>query len=140
MRRVPGFTLVELVASVGLATALMGIALPRLIGLLEAVRLAGAARTTAAALRLARGHAIAQSTSIEVRFDAVRRVCETRDQAGVAIATRALPQTVSFAALPARARIRFGALGSAENGTIRLAAGGREREVIVNQRGRVRVP
>jgi len=46
---------------------------------------------------------------------------------------------VRFAALPARDRVQFGGLGTAQNATVTLAAGARARSVIVNQRGRVRV-
>src|SRR5438067_2521218 len=73
------------------------------------------------------------------RFDAARALCETRDRAGALLSTRWLPPGVGFAALPARSRVLFGGLGSAENATITLAAGARTRSVIVNQRGRVRV-
>jgi general secretion pathway protein H len=140
MRGTSGFTLLEVVVCLVLAAVLAGVATPRLIGLVQAAELAGAARTTAAALRLARGRAIAQSSPTEVHFDVVHRTCETRDGSGTVIATHALPAAVSFVSLPARARIRFGTVGTAENGTIRLGAGSRTRDVIVNQRGRVRVP
>jgi len=50
-----------------------------------------------------------------------------------------LPATVAYAAVPARQRVSFGGLGNAENATITLAAGRRQRSVVVNQRGRVRV-
>src|SRR5205809_544605 len=67
--------------------------------------------------------------------------CPLRDArtGGTLLSTRWLPPGVGFAALPARSRVLFGGLGSAENATITLAAGARMRSVIVNQRGRVRV-
>jgi len=83
--------------------------------------------------------AISGDGTVEVRFDAARAVCETRASAGVVLDTRALPPGVAFAALPARSRITFGGLGTADNGTVTLASGTRRRSVIVNQRGRVRV-
>ena len=100
---------------------------------------AEAAREVATALRLARGIALSGDASIEVRFDPERALCETRERAGTLLSTRWLPPGVGFAALPARSRVLFGGLGSAENATVTLAAGARTRSVIVNQRGRVRV-
>jgi len=93
----------------------------------------------ATALRLARGIAISSDTTTEVRFDAARAVCEMRAQDGSLLESRALPPGVTFAALPARSRILFGGLGTAENGTVVLATGARARHIVVNQRGRVRV-
>jgi general secretion pathway protein H len=134
-----GFTVLEALVVVALATVLAGVGTVRLVDLVETARLAGAARTVATALRLARGIAISGDGTIEVRFDAGRGVCETRDRAGTLLDTRSLPPGVAFAALPARSRIAFGGLGTADNGTITLGCGPRRRSVIVNQRGRVRL-
>lgn len=138
-RGAPGFTLVEAVVGLALAAALAGIGSVQLVELVCRARLAGAARTVGTVLRLARGVAIAGNTSIEVRFDTARRACEMREQGGAQLERRPLPAGVAFAALPARGRIVFGALGTADNGTITLAAGGHVLSVVVNQRGRVRV-
>jgi general secretion pathway protein H len=138
-QRALGFTLLELVAGLGLAVVLAGVGVVQLVAVVQTARLAGAAREVATALRLARGIALAADASIEVRFDPGRALCETRERSGVLLATRWLPPGVGFAALPARRRVLFGGLGAAENATITLAAGARTRSVIVNQRGRVRV-
>ncbi len=134
-----GFTLVETLAVVGLATMLAGIGVVQLVALLDSARLAGAARTVATALRLARGIALSADASTEVRFDPALGVCETFDHSGALVERRSLPPGVAFASLPARRRIVFGGLGTADNGTIVVAAGPRLRRVVVNQRGRVRV-
>jgi prepilin-type N-terminal cleavage/methylation domain-containing protein len=134
-----GFTLVEALVGLALAGVLAGTGVVRLVALVETARVTGAARTVATALRLARALAIAGGAAIEVRFDVVRSACETRDQAGVLLETRALPPLVGFASLPARRRVLFGGLGTAENATIAIAAGARVRQIVVNQRGRVRV-
>jgi Tfp pilus assembly protein FimT len=118
---------------------LAGAGTVRLVALLDSARLAGAARTVATALRLARGIALSSDGTTEVRFDAARGVCETRDRAGALLEVRALPPGVGFSALPVRGRILFGGLGTADNATVTLAAGARTRRVIVNQRGRVRL-
>jgi general secretion pathway protein H len=137
--RSPGFTLLELVTAMALAGVLAATGLIRLPALVEGARLAGAARTVATSLRLARGRALAVGAAVEVRFDALRRGCETRDQSGAVVAWHPLPAGVGLAALPARGRVLFGGLGTAENATVTLAAGSRTRSVIVNQRGRVRL-
>jgi len=131
--------LLEALGSVALAAILSGVAAARLIELTSSARLAGAARTIATALRLARGRALAAGGSLEVRLDAVRMVLELHDGGGALLETRWLPAGVRFAALPARDRVQFGGLGTAQNATVTLSAGARARSVIVNQRGRVRV-
>jgi general secretion pathway protein H len=137
--RADGFSVIELVVGLGVATALVGIAVVGLAVLVDGARLAGGVRVVATTLRVARGRALADGTAIEVRFDRTLRMCETRDAGGRVIATSPLPPGISFAAVPVRARIAFGALGTAENGTITLGAGMRQRSVVVNQRGRVRM-
>src|SRR5213079_2127785 len=101
--------------------------------------LAGAAPESAMPRASLSAVATSRDASIEVRFDPERALCETRERAGTLLSTRWLPPGVGFAALPARSRVLFGGLGSAENATITLAAGAQTRSVIVNQRGRVRV-
>jgi len=115
------------------------IGVTRLPILIDGVRVAGAGRTVATGLRLARERALAAGTSIEVAFDAVTGACDTRDAGGALLERRRLPPGVVFAALPARRRVTFGGLGTAENATIVVAASGRQRSVVVNQRGRVRL-
>lgn len=123
----------------GLAAVLGGLGAVRLPALVNGLRLSGAARTVATALRLARARALASSAAADVQFDLDRGALETVI-GGVAVGGQALPAGVRFVAVPPRGRIRFDGLGAAENGTVTLAAGGRARSVVVNQRGRVRVP
>ncbi len=137
MHRSGGFTLLETLVGLALATTVAAMGGVRLTELLATARLATAARTLATTLRLARGRALATGTSIEARFDAPGHTYELRDGSGT-IEVHGLPPGVLFVGLPARSRIVFGALGTADNGTITLAAGSRSRNVVVNQRGRVR--
>jgi Tfp pilus assembly protein FimT len=130
---------VEAVTTLALIGVLLGLGGMRLGALLESARLAGAARTVATALRLARGLALSAGATTEVRFDPGRGVCETRDAGGALLETRPLPVGVSFGSLPVRRRVLFGGLGTADNATIVLVADARVRRVVVNQRGRVRV-
>jgi general secretion pathway protein H len=134
-----GFTVVELLAGVGMAAVLAGVGGVQLVTLVHGMRLAGAARTLATDLRLARGHAMAASVTVDVLLDATAGTWEARERGGTTLETRMLPPGVAFAALPARGRLRFDALGTADNGTVALAAAGSTRSVVVNQRGRVRV-
>lgn len=137
MRGTAGFTLLEVMIVVGLASLVAALATVALVEVARSVRLAGAVRAVAAGLRAARGLAIRGEAPVEVRFAA--QACETRDGAGVLRETRALPGGVAFTGLPSRGHVTFGGLGTAENATVTLAAGTRTRRVIVNQRGRVRV-
>ena len=131
--------MLEALGSVALAAILSGVAAARLIELTSSARLAGTARTVATALRLARGRALAAGGSMEVRLDAARMALELRDGTGTLLETRWLPVGVRFTALPARDRVQFSGLGTAQNATVTLGAGARARSVVVNQRGRVRV-
>jgi len=100
---------------------------------------AGAARSVATALRLARGLALSGGGTTEVRFDTTARTCQMRDTSGAVVETRFLPPGIGFAALPARRRVQFYGLGTGDNATIAIGGGTRVRRVVVNQRGRVRV-
>jgi hypothetical protein len=131
--------LLETVLATALATSIASVGAVALVRMVTSVRLAGAARTAAATLRFARAVAIARGASIEARFDPAARTLELRDRTDLLLRRDPLPPGIEFAALPARRRILFGGLGTADNGTIALAAGTRVRSVVVNQRGRVRV-
>jgi prepilin-type N-terminal cleavage/methylation domain-containing protein len=133
-----GFTLLELLAALGLSAVLAAIGTLGVRALADTSHLAAGSRVVAATLRLARGRALARNVVVEVHFDAGIGTCEVH-AGGAVLERHMLPPGVRFAGLPASARIRFGALGTAENGTIRLAAGARTRSVVVNQRGRVRL-
>jgi prepilin-type N-terminal cleavage/methylation domain-containing protein len=139
MHRSRGFSLVETLAGLTVAGVLAGMGGVGLVEVVRSARLAGAARTLGATLRLARGQALAGLGPVVARFDGAGGTYELCDDAGRPHERHVLPPGVAFAALPARARIAFGALGTADNGTIALAAGTRTRRVVVNQRGRVRI-
>lgn len=139
VHRPSGFTLVELLAGVGMAGILAGVGAVQLVRLVNGMRLAGAARTLATDLRLARGHAMSAGVTVDVLLDGPSGTWEARERGGATFETRALPPGVAFASLPARSRLRFGALGTADNGTVGLGGAGAARSVVVNQRGRVRV-
>jgi general secretion pathway protein H len=135
-----GSTLIEVLLALGLAAVLAGIAVASLPALTDGIRVAGAARLVASTLRLIRGRALAGEGPLEVRFAVARAALEVGPPGAPARDLVPLPAGVRFARVPARGRLRFGALGTTANGTVTLAAGGRRRQVVVNQRGRVRAP
>ena len=139
MRRANGFTLLEALASMALAGILAGLGATRLPALISGLRVNGAAHGVATTLRLARGRALAGGRAVEVRFDAAATAVETRWQGGATIETTRLPTGVAFAAMPASGRILVSGVGTAQNGTVTLGAGSSRRDVVVNQRARVRV-
>jgi len=139
MHRSHGFSLVESLAGIAVAGVLAGMGGMQVAELVRGARLAGAARALGATLRLARGQALAGAGPVVARFDATRGSYEIVNGSGVRIAEHALPAGVVFAGLPVRARVTFGALGTADNATIALAAGPRSRRIVVNQRGRIRL-
>jgi Tfp pilus assembly protein FimT len=132
-----GSTLLEALAGLALASTIAGLGVPRVVALAESAGLAGTSRVLATALRLARERALGGGVPVEVRFDVAARRW-TVQVAGRVLDAQALASPVTFAAVPARQRIVFGALGTADNATVTLAAGARRRSVVVNQRGRVR--
>ena len=139
MHRSRGFSLAETLAVVALAGVVAGMGTMGVAELVRGAHLAGAARALGASLRLARGQALAGRGPVVARFDAGRGTYEILDDAGGLLAEHALPPGVVFASLPARARVTFGTLGTADNATVALAAGPRSRRVVVNQRGRIRI-
>lgn len=139
MGRAAGFGMVEVVTGLAVVLTTVGIASTSLGGVVGSVRLAGAAERLASALRAARGEALARGRAIEVRFDPPRRTWSVREDGGALMGVEQLPAGVTFASLPSSLRLRFTTAGTADNGTVALAAGGRARQVVVNQRGRVRV-
>ena len=139
MNRAGGFTLFEVVAGLALAATVTGVGVARAPALVGPIRLTGAAERLAAALRQARGQALARNRRIEVRFDPPRRAWSLHEEGGPALEVHSLPAGIGFSALPSTGRVRFGTTGGADNATVVIASGTRTRRVIVNQRGRVQI-
>lgn len=139
MGRAAGFGLVELLAGMAVVAISIGVGSTSLAGVVGSVRLAGAAERLASALRSARSEALARGRAIEIRFDPPRRTWSVREDGGALLGVQQLPTGVMFSSVPGSLRLRFATTGTADNGTVTLAAGGRARRVVVNQRGRVRV-
>jgi len=139
MGRTSGFGVVEVLATMAVMLTTVGMGTVSLAGVVGSVRLSGAAERLAGALRAARSEALARGRAVEVRFDPPRRTWSIREYGGAVLTVAQLPQGVTFSSVPSTLRLRFTTTGNADNGTIALTAGGRARQVVVNQRGRVRV-
>jgi Tfp pilus assembly protein FimT len=134
-----GSTVAELLAAMALLAIAAGLAGARVTTLAASLRLATTTRTIAQTMRLVRGQAVAEGTALDVRFDAARATWSVQTTGGTVRQTLALPAPVAFTSLPARARIRFGTTGTAENGTVVLGVPGHTMSIVTNQRGRVRI-
>jgi prepilin-type N-terminal cleavage/methylation domain-containing protein len=134
-----GFTFIEVLVAVAIAAVLASASALVTSSFATTLRLAASARTLAEAMRETRGRAMAEGSSLDVRFDATGGRWTIAAIDGTVRRTEPLPTSVRFVALPARARIRFDSSGAAENGTIALGGGTATCRIVVNQRGRVRL-
>ena len=138
MRR-RGFTLIEALACVAIAAILARTGSLAAVSLMTSLRVATNARTLAQTMRATRARAMAEGRPLEVRFDATPRRWSIRMDDGTIRHDEPLSDPVRFTSLPARALVRFGATGTADNGTVVLGAGASSARIVVNQRGRVRL-
>jgi Tfp pilus assembly protein FimT len=139
MVRMQGASLLELLACLVLLVTIAGTGALRLPDILASVRLGGTVHRLSAALRQARGRALERGGPVEILFDQAGGVWEMREPNGASLEREVLPPGITFASLPASRRVRFTAVGTADNATVVLGAGAVMRRVVVNQRGRVRV-
>lgn len=139
MVRTHGASLLELLVCLVLLATLATTGTLRLPEILAGVRLSGTVHRLSAALRQARGRALERGGPVEIVVDEVAGVWEMRDSNGSPLEREVLPRGVSFTGWPASRRVRFSAIGTADNATLVLGAGRASRRVVVNQRGRVRV-
>ena len=134
-----GSTLIETLACVAIAAALARTGSLAAVSLATSLRVATSARTLAQTMRATRARAMAEGRPLEVRFDATAGRWSIRSDDGTTRHDEPLPDPVRFTSLPARPIVRFGATGTADNGTVVLGAGTSSARIIVNQRGRVRL-
>ena len=139
MGRTGGFTQMEVLVCVGLATILGAIAIPKLTAWGDVARAHGAASSLASELRHARARALVRGETLTVRFDPTASSWETRDAQGGLIDRSRLPPRLWFSVLPQNRQLHFGATGRSDNGTVALSCGTSTARVVVNQRGRVRI-
>src|SRR3990170_2282769 len=67
-RAASGFTLLELIVAIGIASVVMGIAIPSFLSWMPTLRLSSAARQVATDLQVARMKAISQNVKFKVTF------------------------------------------------------------------------
>ena len=139
MRRRAGFTAIELLVVIAIGATVMMSGVRAITTTARSVHLAAAARVMAQTMRETRARALAEGVPLDLVFDAAASTWEERDAGGTTRWSRALPPPITYGALPALPRVRFGSTGAAENKTIALLGGVATRHIVVNQRGRVRL-
>ena len=136
-RNSAGFTLIEMMATIGVAGILMAIAIPRFFAVLPGLRLNDAARQVATDLQLARMRAISQNNANTVTFNTGTGVYSFT----LSPDTYNIPQLYPGIALTvATANPVFTSRGTASTpATITLSNGTAIRSVQVTAVGRVRI-
>jgi general secretion pathway protein H len=132
----PGFTLLELLVVLALATLMIGIVPAMMLGSLPGAEAKGAARHVAAGLRYARSQAITQQQEIAFVLDVEQR----RYQISPSNRQYQLPGRLSISMITGQSElaghatgtIRFFPDGSSTGGRITLAYDAREYRVDVN--------
>ena len=130
-----GFTLLELVLVLALLAVMAGVAAPGLAAFQGGLELRSGAMRVASALLRARMGALADGAPWELRVigPSSFEVGPEGSEPGQEI----LPGGVVFARVTSGGDVRFQPTGRADNATFTLARSGQEREVVVNQRGRI---
>ena len=130
-----GFTLLELLVVLAILVLVAAVALPRLTGPSDGVRLQSAVRDLLGALRLTRAAAITGNVEMALVIDVEQRTLQSpvvpprRFEAD--IASRMKIAEVERAS-PSRGGFRFFPDGSSTGGDIRFRLGGREMRVCVH--------
>ncbi len=133
-----GFTLIELMATLGVAAILMAIAIPNFLSTLPGLRLNDAARQVATDLQQVRMRAIAQNLPYQITFSTTTYVLQrcsglcTNDSGNIV-----LPQGITVTATAAPQFQPRGTVASAT--TIRLTSGSLNKWVCVRTVGRVNI-
>ncbi|MFQ5681807.1 MAG: GspH/FimT family pseudopilin [Candidatus Binatia bacterium] len=139
IRSSSGFTVAELMTTVGVAAILIGIAVPGFLSWLPTLHLSDAARQVATDLQLARMTAISQNTATTVAFNVTNATysfgTESRDLSDL------YPGITISSVTPANPT--FSMRGTVTGGgttTITLSNGSDTKQVQVNSVGRVAMP
>jgi prepilin-type N-terminal cleavage/methylation domain-containing protein len=133
-----GFTLIELMAAIGVASILMAIAIPSLLSTLPGLRLTDAARQVATDLQQIRMKAIAQNIPYQITFSSTTYVLQKcngscANESGNIV----LPQGITVTASTAP---QFQPRGTAATATtITLSNGSASKWVCVKTVGRVNI-
>jgi prepilin-type N-terminal cleavage/methylation domain-containing protein len=133
-----GFTLIELMAAIGVASILMAIAIPSFLSTLPSLRLTDAARQVATDLQQIRMKAIAQNIPYQITFSTSTYVLQkcngscTNDSGNIA-----LPEGITVTASTAPQFQPRGTAAAAA--TITLSNGSSSTRVCVKTVGRVNI-
>jgi len=130
-----GFTLLELLVVLAILVLVAAVALPRLTGPSDGVRLQSAVRDLLGALRLTRAAAITRNVEMALVIDVEQRTLQSpvvpprRFEADIASQMKIAE---AERATPSRGGFRFFPDGSSTGGDIRFRLGGREMRVCVH--------
>jgi type IV fimbrial biogenesis protein FimT len=134
--RTAGFTLIEILVTIGIAGILMAIAVPGFYRVLPGIRVASAARQVATDLQLARIRAISQHAAQTVTFTPLTASysfgADTRNL------NQLFPGT-TMAAL-SNGNPTFSTVGTAADTNITLSNNGLSKTVQVTAIGRIKIP
>ncbi|WP_298718567.1 GspH/FimT family pseudopilin [uncultured Oceanisphaera sp.] len=127
-----GFTLLELLVVLTLASLMLAVAMPRFAALLPGAELKSYSRQTAALLRLARSQAIATGDEVRVDLDPAARHSRMTGRQKVSLWPERI--TVSFNGLADNSDTGpvFYPDGSASGGTLHISGNGRHYQIEVN--------
>lgn len=131
-----GFTLFELLLTLGIAAALVTLAAPNFGPALDAAKLKSAARDMTSALRQARSLAVRQRRDVRLTLDIDQHMYRITGQGKV----HRIPQDIELKLFTAdseiisgsRGSVRFFPDGSSTGGRVTLIAGARTRVVDIN--------
>jgi general secretion pathway protein H len=129
-----GFTLIEILAVISIMAAISVMVVVQVVGRLDSVKISGAGREIAAALRFTRGQALVQQLPQAVLFDVEERSYIVPGREKVI-----LPKGVDLQLFTATAEliddktgsIRFYPDGGSTGGSVTLKSNGREWKVLV---------
>ncbi|NHI02080.1 GspH/FimT family pseudopilin [Oceanimonas sp. MB9] len=131
-----GFTLLELLVVLTIATLALAVALPRFAALLPGAELKSYSRQTAALLRLARSQALATGDTVTLTLSAEQRHTRLSGQAtvydwpdGVKLS---LFDTETTLASQVHAELAFYPDGASSGGTLQLTGAGRQYRIHVD--------
>jgi Tfp pilus assembly protein FimT len=146
MRKARGFTVLEMIVVIGSAGVLAALSAPRLTAWLPDWRLDAAARQVVLDLRVARARAMAEQRARRILFAAIGDTYRRQQRVGSVYTDDgppvALPRGVDLLdCSAAQEAIAFTPRGTSSSfGTVTLRnAHGRERQIVVDIVGRVRV-
>jgi prepilin-type N-terminal cleavage/methylation domain-containing protein len=139
-----GFTLVEVMAAIGVIAVLVAIAVPNLFSVLRGLRLSDGARQLASELQLARMKAISQHTKYRVSFGSYPTTTYSLEKHdGVTFAVESgpsiLPEGITVTGVsPSVSEFQSGGTVNTTS-TITLSNGSATKQIQVNLIGRVKI-